>query len=595
MKRRSGILIASLLAFSLLAGCKDDSESVVTKDAYDFTYNVNYVGGQNRVITVSHGQRASNWNAKRSGYELETWYETSELVKPFDFNKAIVEDTVVFAKWNERVDGEPVAVTFDFNYGDREPVIVTATKGQPLAAAFAPDPKRIGNEVEGWYFEKSFITKFKFNDTIVTEPITLYANYNDVTNFTRDANGNIIYNDVSLNIAVNDAFNIGGDFVSSIVQKFNIVYNGKIRINVVDNRTVDNSLISLKFHQTNVINRSGDYYNMADVLDLAGITFEEDEFDYYANQDNYKDGVLRSYPVGHIIPALVYNVNKLKTYFPAFNDSNVLPSTYEEFYTAMKAFTAAEGKHALITDDSWPFLEGAANLSFAQNDIMHYDYDRAENRYYSKWVTDDGHELARGAIRAIHNYFGPNSLVKGTKEGDFGSLIYDRVSTGDALFALTSNKGTLEAANLAGTEIMPVTNFFNITNSENSRNFIGNYSMAITESGPSDYHKIAAAAVFADYFSKNATKLGERGLVPALKSMQQGEFMKSTNLTTSRLRRAVTLDKMITLPGHWQEFTIFNNNDNGNFDAILMYEDLDDDTLDLLVTYFGETFEGLVA
>lgn len=589
--KRMGLILGGIFAVSVLGGCGGSSSQV--KDHYEFVYNVNYDGGNNRVVNVKHGQRASDWSAKRSGYELDDWYDSSQLNEPFDFNTPITSDTTVYAKWNLKVEDIPVEVTFDYNYGDRKPTIVTAYKGRSIAESIAPDPGRLGYSVAGWYFEKTFETKFQFGVTIVEEPITLYADYNDVSNFKYDNEGKVVFNNVSFNLVVNDSFLIGENYVKSVVSKFNLQYAGAIQANVIKQGD-NNQDISLKFHQTNVLNRSGDYYDMQDVLDLAKVTFDHSKFDQVANQDNYMNGKLKSYPIGHVIPALVFNKEKLQTYFPAYKNEGKLPSTYAEFKQAMEAFAAAENKPAIVTDSSWPFYEGASNLAWSQNDIMMYDYDVEEAKYYTKWTDTEGAVVAKNAAKSIYEMFGKNGSIKGLIQGDYGSFVYDRVSKGDSLFALTSNNDTLNAASLANTEIMPVTNLFNITNADNSRNFIGNYSIGITSSGPSDLYKIAAAGVFADYFSKNATKIGERGLVPANLDVQSGEFKTSTNQTTVKLRAAADLDKMISLPGHWNEYTVFNNKDNGYFDMIASLDEWNETIITNFVSMVGNAVEGFV-
>lgn len=573
------------------------ASSVAPKDAYSFVYDVNYEGGTNRTISVKSGQKASYWNAKRTNYELVNWYTAKDFATPYDFNTSVSADTTVFASWKEKTVDVPVTVTFNFNYdGAGAPTTATGYVGKTLAASLAPDPKRLGYSVEGWYLEAACTTKFNFDADLLTADLTLYAKYTSSVDFQYDSDGNIIFDNVAINLAVNDNWVVGGSSsAGAIVKAFNVKYRNKIAVTIVDNSTTDNSLIDVKFHQTNVINRSGDYYRMADVLNLAKVTFNKD--DYYADQiaDCYKNGILNSYPLCSIVPGLVYNKALMAKYSTAYAADGTLPKTYAEFHTVMEA-AKNDGKYSIITDRDWPWFEGASNLPWSQNDMMLYDYS-AEKGYYTKWADSANMATAVSACKSLYDTFNTHSTVgSAVTVGDAWSAdTWNQVKTGAGLFALTSISSRLDAAyDSSTTGIMPVTNFFNITNSTNSKNFIGNYSIGVTSHDNENYYKVAAAGVFADFVAKNWKTIGDCGVYPASKTIQQGEFAASTNVYAVHQRLLGDPASFITLPGHASEFTILNDDKSGNVSYLLSLDSWSESDIENFVNSVADSVKGLI-
>ena len=142
---------------------------------------------------------------------------------------------------------------------------------------------------------------------------------------------------------------------------------------------------------------------------------------------------------------------------------------------------------------------------------------------------------------------------------------------------------------------MPVTNLFNIDNVENTKDFIGNYSFAVTNTGPADLYKKAAAGVFVDWFSKNAEKISDIGVVPARKDIFNGYMQTTSNSLSVKVRSfAKDLDNFITLPGNFAEWTVFNNKDNGYFQNILDIEPNNEKLIESTVSMMGESIGALV-
>ena len=141
MKKK--ILYLSLLSIigTTLIGCDNNSN----KTEFTFTYNVNYEGGENRVETIKRGNKAQNWEIRRSGFEFLGWYDSSSLDNLFNFDTPIEEDTTVYAGWKEEVISETVMVTFDYSFNDVTNISrVSLTSGDTLLEDFAPVVERLG-------------------------------------------------------------------------------------------------------------------------------------------------------------------------------------------------------------------------------------------------------------------------------------------------------------------------------------------------------------------------------------------------------------------------------------------------------------------
>jgi hypothetical protein len=141
---------------------------------------------------------------------------------------------------------------------------------------------------------------------------------------------------------------------------------------------------------------------------------------------------------------------------------------------------------------------------------------------------------------------------------------------------------------------MPVTNFFNITNSTNSKNFIGNYSIGVTSHDNENYYKVAAAGVFADFVAKNWKTIGDCGVYPASKTIQQGEFAASTNVYAVHQRLLGDPASFITLPGHASEFTILNDDKSGNVSYLLSLDSWSESDIENFVNSVADSVKGLI-
>ena len=575
MKKK--ILYLSLLSIigTTLIGCDNNNN----KTEFTFTYNVNYEGGENRVETIKRGNKAQNWEIRRSGFEFLGWYDSSSLDNLFNFDTPIEEDTTVYAGWKEEVISETVMVTFDYSFNDVTNISrVSLTSGDTLLEDFAPVVERLGYEVEGWYLDNTYENKFNFGEDAVTEDITLYANYESTANFEYNEDGSIKFENVTFNFAANN--DLGGleSAFNKLVVQFNKEHRGEILVRLVDNDTTSNSEITAKLHQTESFNETHtDYHNMDEVLDLANIEFNKEDYYEYQIQDNYFEGRLKTLPLGSWVPHIVYN----KALLDEFNNS-VIPSSFDEFSSLARKITEAKKTDsnwygAVTADADWNFTEITGNCAYIQNDSPHY-YLNNENELVCDWnnIENGGQEKALNALKSLYTYFGENKndLQIGKREGTYdggGMPGLSAVGSGNALFGLVGTPGArdyykstagVSDANLdTKLGIIPLSNFFAIDkdNPNASKIFVKGYSYGVTASGPEDLYKKAAAGVFGDYLTKNLAQIaGEMWMYPANKTQIENATFRNSDAFKYYLQYFGNPENFYTLPGTRNEYSIFN-------------------------------------
>ena len=575
MKKK--ILYLSLLSIigTTLIGCDNNNN----KTEFTFTYNVNYEGGENRVETIKRGNKAQNWEIRRSGFKFLGWYDSSSLDNLFNFDTPIEEDTTVYAGWKEEVISETVTVTFDYSFNDVTNISrISLTSGDTLLEDFAPVVERLGYEVEGWYLDNTYENKFNFGEDAVTEDITLYANYESTANFEYNEDGSIKFENVTFNFAVNN--DLGGleSAFNKLVVQFNKEHRGEILVRLVDNDTTSNSEITAKLHQTESFNETHtDYHNMDEVLDLANIEFNKEDYYEYQIQDNYFEGRLKTLPLGSWVPHIVYN----KALLDEFNNS-VIPSSFDEFSSLARKITEAKKTDsnwygAVTADADWNFTEITGNCAYIQNDSPHY-YLNNENELVCDWnnIENGGQEKALNALKSLYTYFGENKndLQIGKREGSYdggGMPGLSAVGSGNALFGLVGTPGArdyykstagVSDANLdTKLGIIPLSNFFAIDkdNQNASKIFVKGYSYGVTASGPEDLYKKAAAGVFGDYLTKNLAQIaGEMWMYPANKTQIENATFRNSDAFKYYLQYFGNPENFYTLPGTRNEYSIFN-------------------------------------
>jgi len=122
--------------------------------------------------SVENGKKASEPTPEptKAGYTFAGWYTSSTGNTPFIFDNAIIEDTIVYAKWN------PVTytVSFDVDGGSAVPSQTIAHGEKATEPMLAPI--KAGYTFGGWYTDKNHTQAFTFN-SIITGDTTIYAKW----------------------------------------------------------------------------------------------------------------------------------------------------------------------------------------------------------------------------------------------------------------------------------------------------------------------------------------------------------------------------------------------------------------------------------
>ena len=109
----------------------------------------------------------------RAGYSFNGWWTAATDGTEFDFNRMIMADTTIHAHWVS-FDGGTHTVTFNLNGGTGN-FSTTQTVANGGLVTRPPHPRRTGYAFGGWWTEETGGTEFNFNNTAVTDDITLYA------------------------------------------------------------------------------------------------------------------------------------------------------------------------------------------------------------------------------------------------------------------------------------------------------------------------------------------------------------------------------------------------------------------------------------
>ena len=124
--------------------------------------------------TVSHGGTVTEPTAPTyEGYTFGGWYTEAGCTTEYDFTTTVTESLTLYAKWTLNT----YTVTFDSQGGskvDSQTVSHGGTVTEPTAPTYE------GYTFGGWYTEAGCTTEYDFT-TAVTESLTLYAKWKDVT------------------------------------------------------------------------------------------------------------------------------------------------------------------------------------------------------------------------------------------------------------------------------------------------------------------------------------------------------------------------------------------------------------------------------
>ena len=514
------IIIAMGAASVFLSACGQVSSSAKV----EVVYHLNYDGAGERKVEIPTGTTAVDWNAPRDGFKLKDWYTDADCKNVFDFSEKVTSNLNLYAAWT--VYEGKVPVTFNYNYpGSRSPFTISVDKNGKVDESYAPTSdkvNRLGMDLGGWYKDAACTQKWDFASDTVDSATTLYAGYVAKNTIPRDANGKIIYDNVSVNVWLADNGK-GQAIFSKLAEQFNKEYEGKIKVNATP-ALLDQNTYSVRLQSTpeKSVNE-GTYYSISDIYAMADIEYSLDDWYAGALQDSLYKGALTSVPMLASVPYVVYN----KTLMQKYNGGE-LPSNYTELSALLKK--AYEGEHtsnsdfkSIMTNTDWTYKEAPSSVAFLQNGAEYYTYDSETSMYGNRWSEQSVQNGALAALTNTYNLFGAGGDCHG---GVGDSSSYDdhtpinAVKAGNSLMCLVNygcSNGLVKGYDNLG--ILPLSNLFTDNTDEAAARIpVHTFGLAFYKAGKVSHLQLAAGAVFADYCSKHSEAFTEEGWYPVRKS-----------------------------------------------------------------------------
>lgn len=557
MKKAIRTILVTLLAVSILctsvivAGCSGDKAN--SQDTFTVEYNLNYENAPKRTVRVLYGEKVKNWQATRDGYSLNNWFADEACTNAYDFNAGVKKNTVLYASWNQK-QGE-ITVAFDYNYvGSPSAKTVGMDKGSKLSDIKFPTPERLGMNFTGWYKDKACTELWNIEQDVADSDTTLYAGYDiQKNNFKYDAEGNIVYDNVSVNVYLSPTFGLLDEY-KAIAEKFNEEYEGKINVNVTD-VMLGQASMALRIQQTAEKNRTDpNYYSVADIFTLAGIDYSPSLWYEQASKDIYVDDMMTSIPLAAAVPHIVYN----KAILQEVNDG-VLPTNFSEFKTLLSKVYDQKNITTISTFREWSFNEATSYAAFIQNGAEYYDFENGQ--YNCLWNSASGKQNAVTAMNNMYDLFGADSNGTSNRTSDESALIGD-VAQGNTFMGLVNfpNDCTSAWSSTEGIGYLPLSNLFTDSDAEEAK-YVPGYTlgMAFYKAQSVTINELTAAAVFADYLSKNSYAFATHGWYPLRKSVvESDDFVNSENAVVKALKQTVAPENIKTLAGHFNGKKVFN-------------------------------------
>lgn len=562
------VITVGLLA--TVVGCSKDNEETTpaAKDVYQVVYNYNYGDKEPYVAQVPAGTRANNMNPKRSGYTLDGWY-TSSACNPgeqFDFSTKINQDVQLWAKWTK--DAAKYVVTLDYNYEGGGSTEISVTENKTISTALLPGCPRLGFNYKGWYTTPGCAEsdRWHFESDTVTDDITLYAAYELDPSIPRDEDGNIVYDGVEVTVWGSIDFGTQSA-LDKLIAQFNFEHAGSIHINYTTAlNDLSQSRTAIRRQQIDNANVDAlaNYYAVKDVYELAGLTFDAEDYYSEAIRNCYVNGTQYSVPLAAGVPYIIYN----KALMAKYNADNALPDNYTAFKNLMIA--AYDGEIdangaflSAMTGYCWTFKECTSYAAFIQNDSEYYLFENGLT--VNKWGESGSaaYLKAETAYKNLYHMFGAN----GTNFGGLGDDSYEdtavilAVSSGNALMGIVNAPAnTASILSDGNIGIMPLSGFFADEGSANKDQIpVMSLGFQFYKARDVSPLELAAGAVFVDYVSRNTAGFAEAGFYPLRKSVvASSAFQNSTNATVKALKNVGDPENFRTLDGYPTGKAIFN-------------------------------------
>lgn len=195
-KKVFSVALSMLLAFTPVSGLLSltacggtpSNPGAGQSETFDVRFNL---GGKDATPIekqeVKKGEKATKpADPSANGWIFGGWYTDSTYTTEFDFNTAIVKDTVVFAKWTQGAGGGDVTttITVKFIVNDVEYDSVTVPAGSLVSTPADEPVDPDGKTFIGWFRNKDGTGEAFKSGTALSSDTTLYAKFVEGTTFT---------------------------------------------------------------------------------------------------------------------------------------------------------------------------------------------------------------------------------------------------------------------------------------------------------------------------------------------------------------------------------------------------------------------------
>lgn len=147
------------------------------------TFELSGHGDEIEALTVDADSKLDNTSVPQptaNGYNFEGWYKDKDCTEQWNFNKdKVTQDITLYAKWQEVEEGTFI-VTFNLS-GLGNDFFLYPVADSTIAKPDDPQPAVEGYRFLGWYKESNYVTEWNFDEDTVTENITLYAKWEELT------------------------------------------------------------------------------------------------------------------------------------------------------------------------------------------------------------------------------------------------------------------------------------------------------------------------------------------------------------------------------------------------------------------------------
>ena len=365
---------------------------------------------------------------------------------------------------------------------------------------------------------------------------------------TKDENGNVVFNNVSIRLETvvagddKDAFNM-------LVEKFNRLYAGKIRVNVTNTGAgVYESTVAAKITNNNnapdlIMSHQKSHKNFADnkliqplteAMNLSGITLDMNN--YASGLSQYTslgyNGYTFSVPVDGQSMAVFYNKKALA----ALGKS--LPTNRAELLELCEAYKQATGNTPIAWNTSGDYFANYVYISaILQNGGTLYD----ENTYLASWYDDETNRnaihnasesfremfskgyarFAESSSTALSDFIGGNRLFYFTDPWSMSDLVSqyaEREGVSDSTLIETTLGGTTYAG------------WFAMSDTATKDYIFGDSHFFAMTKNVTDINKKAAILEFIKWFTNEASvgaEWAKAGHISVSKTISENEEYKS--------------------------------------------------------------------